>query len=96
MRIYLWLIPPQTAMPDDASAQTPHSTFGTWWVPWALFILLVAYPLSLGPVAVLHDKNMVPDGVGVIYKPLEYLYHHSPPVKRALDWYVEDLWGSDL
>ena len=56
-----------------------------------LLFLLVAYPLSMGPVALLHRHGYLPDGVRSIYWPLNAAVRFRP-FGDALYWYVH-LWG---
>ncbi len=62
---------------------------------WMIIVLLVVYPLSLGPVAkVYRDKRPVPKIIEVLYWPLEQLYQNSDAAKRIILWYEEDVWGA--
>jgi hypothetical protein len=61
---------------------------------WALFLSLVAYPLSVAPAAKLIGPNP-PASVRAIYSPLGYLHAHSQPVRSFYDWYAK-LWGVRL
>ena len=56
------------------------------------FLLLVVYPLTLGPALKLAELRMIPFQVLAIYEPLTPLCDHCPPVRRFFDWYVQDVW----
>jgi hypothetical protein len=66
---------------------------GSLWVLWSVIALLLAYPLSVGPVALAYKNTRPPNFVPAIYAPLEYAYHNSAFAHRALDWYLK-LWGT--
>jgi hypothetical protein len=61
---------------------------------WAALAVLLAYPLSIGPVARFYGKN-APLAVRMFYAPLGLARDRSQTVKEALDWYA-DLWGAHL
>jgi len=62
-----------------------------FWILW-LVLAGVFYVLSVGPVAKLNDKGLIPDSVGVIYEPLGWASDRVPPLDQFLDWYLK-LWG---
>jgi hypothetical protein len=61
-----------------------------------LVALLVAYPLSIGPVGWINSRLQWPglnDAYGVIYIPLIIVYFNCPqPLQDSMDWYA-GLWG---
>jgi hypothetical protein len=84
----------QDAPQNETSPPGGSGTGSLLWLAWTLFLLLVAYPLSVGPVA----KVAGPDPPAVlwaIYAPLSYLNDHSQPVKSFFDWYAK-VWGVRL
>ncbi len=60
-----------------------------------LCALLIAYPLSIGPMGmVLHadvDHPAVGHFIYVVYYPLMYADDHCVPFRMAFQWYL-DLW----
>ncbi len=58
----------------------------------APLLLLVIYPLSLGPALKLAELGIIPFRVLAIYEPLTSLCDHCPPVRHFFDWYVQDVW----
>ena len=69
-----------------------------FWATVVVVALLVAYPLSLGPVTWLDDHGMIPKGAWLaayqIYRPLDVAAGKAPkPIRNVLFWYVS-LWGS--
>ncbi len=56
------------------------------------FLLLVIYPLSLGPALKLAERRIIPFRVLAIYEPLTPLCDHCPPARHFFDWYVQDVW----
>lgn len=65
------------------------------WLTWLVIVLvlLVAYPLSMGPMIRLAIKGYLPDWFVElpVYYPLQLLEDRSPPIHRLFDWY-EDWW----
>jgi hypothetical protein len=69
------------------------------WIEWAAVTLVVAYPLSMGPVWWLSDHFHLWTGTGIVsgpqftfYAPLIWLVEKCPPFGKALLWYVH-LWA---
>jgi hypothetical protein len=64
-----------------------------WWV-WALIVplLLIAYPLSIGPVYWMLSREGVPPVawtvIGAVYAPLGFVSEYIPPLKRAIELYL--------
>jgi hypothetical protein len=78
-----------------------------WFAPWtwkrrtkivaSLLLVLVAYPLSIGPMAWVQGKGVLPDTVVdfliVTYTPLEYVASQSLLTAMLLMAYI-DFWQS--
>jgi hypothetical protein len=61
-------------------------------IPALLCALLVAYPLSLGPVAMLYVGGEPPKLLLDLYVPLNWVVRHSPEtLQETYTWYME-LW----
>jgi hypothetical protein len=71
---------------NDPGSPAVSSRFLLW-----LFIGLIAYPLSLGPVLKVMGNNP-PAPVQCFYLPLVYVVNHSKTAETALDWYLEEVW----
>ena len=61
-----------------------------FWI-WAAMILVVIYPLSVGP-AVRLLGHTCPGALDAIYTPLGYLHEHVPVARVTLDAYLR-FWG---
>jgi len=86
----------QTAPTDLQQSVTGQDNWS--WFIWVALAVLLAYPLSLGPVAKLYDKRptaSVPPAARTFYAPLGQAYDRSKEVKAVFDWYV-GLWGAHL
>lgn len=68
------------------------------WIPVLFAALLIAYPLSLGPVLriqVFYDKPLARNFhtgrlfFPRIYDPLAVLCDHVPLIQSAMSWYLE-------
>jgi hypothetical protein len=61
-----------------------------FWITVALAVVLVGYPLSWGPAALVlnsGDSEIAPQVYGLMYDPIIRVYRHGPrPVRHALDW----------
>ena len=82
--------------PKSQESATGHDKWA--WFIWAALALLLAYPLSLGPVAKVYDRTpyaSVPSLVKALYAPLKIAYDRNKGVKTALDWYI-GLWNASL
>jgi hypothetical protein len=63
-------------------------------IPAILLALLLAYPLSLGPVVRWywqHPKGKYYSTIEAFYRPLAFFCDHVPLAAKAMDQYVE-LW----
>jgi hypothetical protein len=83
-----------TEVADSQTSDTTNERAGFSWLIWAALAVLLAYPLSIGPVARFYGKN-APLAVRMFYAPLGLARDRSQTVKQALDWYA-DLWGAHL
>ncbi len=71
---------------------TPPSSPGLP-VVWALILLLVIYPLSIGPAALAHKAwPAARPAIEALYKPVTALIALSPPVQGFFMWYVQTIW----
>lgn len=73
----------------------PRRSTSTWWIV-AVIVLLVAYPLSIGPVMWLDRHGYVAepaiDLLMYFYVPLQIVYEYGPePLQDLLGGYT-DLW----
>ena len=78
-----------------SSSKKPGVAF---WATVVVVVVLVAYPLSLGPVTWLDNHEKLPNGAWTaaywIYRPLDVAACKAPkPIRNVLFWYVS-LWGS--
>ena len=76
---------------QDSDNSSPARSLG-WALVCVLAFLLIAYPLSIGPVAKFYYKRGRPGLIRQFYRPLELLYHTSRPAHRFFDWYFETVW----
>ena len=65
----------------------------TWTLWCGTALLLMAYPLSIGPVAKFYTGSG--SGLDTFYAPVIHLYQTSPPVHRFFDWYMDKVWRID-
>jgi hypothetical protein len=75
--------------PDDSVA---HNKPGMLWVILLFVAVLLAYPLSIGPVGKYYKGRPVPQFVTSLYKPVGALCGRSEAAGQILVWYL-DLWG---
>jgi hypothetical protein len=59
------------------------------WIWPVIILLLLAYPLSMGPVLRYSDPH---DDVWDLYYPVVLICESCRPLESAKDWY-NDLWG---
>ena len=79
-------------MPDDAPSESRSSHSWTWWALWLFILVFIIYPLSIGPVALLASKQVLPLNTVKIYSPLATLDNHSSSAHDFFVWYLR-LWG---
>jgi hypothetical protein len=83
----------QVCLDEREPGQLGGSGHGWTWALWILFVLLVGYPLSVGPAAKLYFKNLLPHRpVEVFYAPLEAVAKNVPGANRFFEWYIDDVW----
>ena len=71
-----------------------RASFG--WVLWVCFVLLVVYPLSVGPAVRLYEATSnaaLRNSIEAFYTPLVVLCDACDPVEDFFIWYVEAVWG---
>jgi hypothetical protein len=79
--------------PEDP-AMSGEKPSGTFWACMALLVVVVLYPLSIGPVCCLHEHKLISDQrffqmIYTIYFPIAWLDQHGPlPVRMCLEWYA--------
>jgi hypothetical protein len=81
----------ETSPPEAQTSDSTHDKGGSLWILWTFMALLLAYPLSIGPVALAYKNDTPPNFVHVVYWPLAYLTTHSAMANRAIFWYIQ-LW----
>ena len=65
-----------------------------FWATVALVVVLVGYPLSIGPAAYMAYRGWLAEGwrfraYQSIYAPLIWLFEHGPaPIHDTIEWYV--------
>ena len=68
-----------------------HDKPGSLWILWIVLVLLIAYPLSTGPV-LKFVKRPPPPPIIALYMPLNLIYEKSPTARKVFDGYSH-LWG---
>ena len=58
-----------------------------------LWLLVLIYPLSSGPVCRVIEAGHLPEEIYILYYPLADLTAHSPQLQKCLRWYMRDIWG---
>jgi hypothetical protein len=58
------------------------------WIGWALFTLLVLYPLSAGPAWWIADHFECWEPVWIAYLPATWSLSKVPPLFDAFIWYL--------
>lgn len=74
-----------------ATASPQHRHRGHAWLVWALFAILVVYPLSTGPVFRLVVAGYLPKEIVECYEPLKP-FTRVPIAKAFFEWYLFKLW----
>ncbi|HEV3302430.1 MAG TPA: hypothetical protein VG055_22435 [Planctomycetaceae bacterium] len=69
------------------------------WIWWAaVALLLLAYPLSAGPVGRCVLKSSNPQAkwqtLRTVYAPIFWLRRHSGSAQPVIDWYLLRFWDS--
>ena len=78
---------------NDTSSERGTDTGIFSVLAWAVVILLVIYPLSIGPMAKLIPNP--PPPLRATYAPIGFLVDHFKPVRSFYDWYAK-VWGVRL
>ena len=69
-----------------------------WATVVVVMALMVAYPLSIGPMERLDDRGQLPSWadkpIAVFDAPLDWIIQHSVAARMAADWYI-GLWVAD-
>jgi hypothetical protein len=76
----------------------PKKPGAAFWATVVVAVLLIAYPLSMGPACWIVNQEWCPsagqDAYPFVYLPIYVLYFNGPqPVQGAIEWYGE-LWVS--
>lgn len=63
-----------------------------FWVTVAVTVVLVGYPLSIGPEAWFETRGLIPEWahrpINWLYAPRKSVYNASPePIRKAFRWY---------
>ena len=77
----------------------PRKPTAGFWITVALVAVVVGYPLSVGPVALLEKHKLIPQWLDAaenqFYAPMEWVFLEGPqPMRDALKWYLA-LWAGD-
>jgi hypothetical protein len=76
-----------------ASAREPEGrSHGGLRLFVVLGVLLVLYPLSVGPMYKLRENGLAPSSATVLYAPLRMLCDRSEVAKGFIAWYLDDVW----
>ncbi len=80
---------------QDTDHVSGDSSSPPFMLVWIVLVLLIAYPLSIGPVARIY-RGVIggpPRIVQAFYSPLVQVCGMSPGGDKLLRWYVVDVWG---
>jgi hypothetical protein len=86
---------PEPVIPvkPDASEEPSSRGSGGFFVWVFLLVLLILYPLSVGPVVRLAFRiPKLETAVQIVYAPIGFICEHCIPVDKFFDWYLFDLW----
>ena len=78
-----------TTAEDSSPSPAPRKS-GLHLAVWVAFLLLIIYPLSVGPVAKVCPSP--PPALRQFYAPLGFICDRFPAAKNFYDWYGK-LWG---
>jgi hypothetical protein len=74
---------------EPEHAETSKASSAWHWFAWTFAIIVIAYPLSIGPVVRLCAIGWLPPQQTLtIYKPLFAIADHVPPANRVLCRYA--------
>ena len=81
----------------EGESNTAKSHWTGVWCAVALILLLIGYPLSIGPFAWLLHHGYLPKhygsiALGSVYWPINWAYENIEWYNRAHGWYLT-LWG---
>ena len=79
--------------PAQQSPTDRHRPHGFLWYTNWLFLLLLVYALSIGPVAWLERNGLPSRFYYAFYKPLAVLCAHSALANQLFGWYIGRVWG---
>ena len=78
---------------EHPPAGVTHKARTLCWFFWIPLLILILYPLSIGPAAKLDSKGLLPLAIyPKLYQPVISLAG-GVGLQRALDWYIWDLWN---
>ncbi len=84
--------PQVTGVPSPNSPPDSRSWHG-FSLFWLFPALLAAYLLASGPLEKMADSGILDrKTVELLYRPIEPLVRHCPPLQSFLMWYIFDLW----
>jgi hypothetical protein len=66
--------------------EKPHGKRSAWPAIGWIALLLILYPLSIGPLAWLIALTGI-EWIGVFFAPLDWAANASPPIELILTWY---------
>lgn len=72
---------------DSEGSSNPSRGKGGLLIWSLVLLLLVSYPLSIGPVRYIYPYS-VPKWLQPVYAPLVYLNEKVPAVTAFYDWYI--------
>jgi hypothetical protein len=82
-------------MAGDAEIERKEKGFVVHLVTWfaVMFLVLVIYVLSFGPLAILTLNGTIGTGAfDVMSPPIEWACHHSKFADRVVRWYMNSVW----
>jgi hypothetical protein len=83
---------------DPHPASKPTCSGGHSWLLWGSLILLVVYPLSVGPAQKLYHTPLVRNDksfrtvYGIVYAPIIVLHNKYRPIRKFYYWYLTEVW----
>ena len=73
--------------------RAPRGGVSSGWTLWVLVFFFLAYPLSIGPAARLHQHfPRARPLIEAAYKPIVVLMDQSPTARDACVWYLSKIW----
>lgn len=80
--------------PESSTDATPSRSRAVTLLVWFLVLVLIGYPLSIGPVMAslpASSRRNEPKWFSQLYAPLGYAYANVPAVRPFYRWYLA-LW----